>query len=268
MRKIGVLMMFLAVPAMAGAGPREFTLNVEAELNAAGLMQHLLPRFTLKTGRRGHIVTTGGDALLEKAGTVEKNGVPERNGVPNKGGAPDKGGEARPAMARGPTVWTLRLTGENPAAARFADWLLSDTGQNSLSAFTPKQGAPFTPAHIKVAAKEIVFEGDVDLGKRLALLHCGRCHRVAADGTGIGIGSTPSFMALRALNDWADRFGAFYARNPHPSFMQIEGVSPPFDPAFPPVIVPVRITRHEMEAIQAYASRLAPANLGSAVITK
>tara|TARA_R110002110_G_scaffold287407_2_gene501731 strand:- start:10948 stop:11718 length:771 start_codon:yes stop_codon:yes gene_type:complete len=239
MRRIWVLMMFLAFPVNAQVEPREFSLNVGAEMKAAGLMQYLLPRFALKTGRRARIVDAGGDALLEKDGT------------------------GRPAMARGDSVWTLRLGSENPAAARFADWLLSDIGQNSLGRFTPETGAPFTPASIKIAVQEFVFEGDVDIGKRAALLNCGRCHRVAPDGTGIGIGSTPSFMALRALSDWAERFRNFPDRNPHPSFMQIEDISPAFDPAFPPSIIPVVISLQEMQAIQAYVSGLAPADLGA-----
>jgi len=237
-------MICVAFPAVAQEEPRAFTLTVEADLNRSGLMQYLLPRFALKTGRRGQITDAGGDALLEK------------------------GGQGRPALARAGDIWTLRLSGDNPAAARFSDWLLSDIGQNSLSGFTPADGIPFTEVKVNIAVQEVVFEGDTELGLRASLLHCGRCHRVTVDGNAIGIGSTPSFMALRALPDWADRFGAFFALNPHPSFMQIEGISPPFDPAFPPPIIPVKITFEEMEAIQAYASRLPPANLGAEVVAK
>lgn len=244
MRAVLVLMIGLAAPAFGQEEQRQFTLGVGADLKAAGIVQYLLPRFALKTGRRGQIVDEGGEAVLEKDG------------------------EGSPALTRGPDVWTLRLTADNPAAARFADWLLSDIGQNSLGGFVPQSGAPFEPAQIEAAVQEVAFEGDVELGLRASLLHCGRCHRVTPDGTGIGIGSTPSFMALRALPDWADRFGAFFALNPHPSFMQIKDLSPPFDPAFPPALIPVEITLHEMEAIQAYASRLAPADLGGAVVAK
>ena len=65
--------------------------------------------------------------------------------------------------------------------------------------------------------------GLVAEGQRLALHHCGRCHVVNDTNRYGGIGSTPSFAALRALPQADDRFAAFWTFNPHPAFMQVEG---------------------------------------------
>ena len=115
---------------------------------------------------------------------------------------------------------------------------------------------------------EEVFEGDPARGRRLADAHCGRCH-VTSPGRGArSIGSTPSFAALRALPDWAERFMAFYALNPHPAIMQVEGITPPFDPNRPPPIVPIEITAEEAEHIQAYAATVQAADLGAPVAAR
>ena len=52
-----------------------------------------------------------------------------------------------------------------------------------------------------------------------------RIRRIAPGMTGMTLGSTPSFPALKTLPDWFDRFTAFYALNPHPSFLLVEGIS-------------------------------------------
>ena len=62
-------------------------------------------------------------------------------------------------------------------------------------------------------------------GEKLTLLHCGRCHVVSERNRFGGIGSTPSFAALRGAADWEERFRAFYALNPHPAFTQIPDVT-------------------------------------------
>lgn len=231
---------------VAGASAEEersFRLAVAAELEASGLTAYLLPRFSLKTGRRVELVTAGADLRID---TDARPG-------------------AVPLMARGESVFVLTLETGNPAAAMFADWIGSEIGQTAIAAFRPEDGPAYTAVPQVEAAAEIEFTGDAELGARLAEAHCGRCHRVRADRSGFGIGSTPSFRALRALDDWAERFLAFYALNPHPSFMRLAGISPPFDPARPPPIVPIELTVADAEAIRAYAAGLEPADLGAPV---
>jgi hypothetical protein len=80
-----------------------------------------------------------------------------------------------------------------------------------------------------------------------------------------GIGSTPSFAALRALPQADDKFAAFWTFNPHPAFMQVEGQTKPFDAAHPPSAAPVILTQQEAEAIAAYAATIPPLDLGAPV---
>jgi hypothetical protein len=231
----------LAMPARAQEEARSFRLFADEELMQSGLLAHILPRFTLKTGRR-----------------VDKSdGPPDMrlHLVP----------EGREVFARGQKTWRVQLLDNNSAANRFADWMLSEIGQNTIASFSPTDGPAFTAVPQAEAADTAGFEGDAALGGKVAALHCGRCHRVVVGSRRMSIGSTPSFMALRAMPDWIERFSSFYARNPHPSFMQITGLSPDFDPAHPPAIHPVTLSLQEVEALQAYVSAMAPADLGAPV---
>ncbi len=80
-----------------------------------------------------------------------------------------------------------------------------------------------------------------------------------------GIGSTPSFGALRALGNWRERFETFFARNPHPAIVQLEGVTPPFAAATPPPMAPVVITRAQFDDILSFVEALTPADLGAPI---
>lgn len=102
-------------------------------------------------------------------------------------------------------------------------------------------------------------------GEKLAYLNCGRCHVIGERNRMGGIGSTPSFASLRADADWEERMRAFYTLNPHPAFSQVDGVTPPFDPARPSPIHPLRLTRQEIEVIIDYARTVAPKDLGAPV---
>lgn len=244
LRRLLILAVFIVAcqpPASAQDAAREFTLSVAPELDESGLIAHLLPRFALKTQRRAAIGNDGADATL----------------------GPGAGGTA--VFARNGTVYRLRLHGANDAAKRFADWLGSEAGRQTVAAFAPTSGSAFLPAAQGAGAAETDFEGDPVLGRQVAEAHCGRCHRIAPDLRDMTLGSTPSFAAVRALPDWSERLGAFYALNPHPAFMLVEGVSPPFDPARPPPIVPVTLGLDEVAAVQAYVATLPAADLGAEV---
>ena len=65
----------------------------------------------------------------------------------------------------------------------------------------------------------------VDRGREIVRQHCTRCHVVPDMNPYGGIGSTPSFSAMKWLEDWARRFEIFYILPPHPSLVRIEGVS-------------------------------------------
>lgn len=213
-------------------------LAAPAELAASGLLQHILPRFSLKTGLR---VSHRDDGQMQLA--------PEPPGTP--------------VFARETTVYHLR-SGDSAGETRFRDWLLSEIGRRTVESFAPADGPPFrtdlAPARAETAPQ---FTGDAGLGAQLALTHCGRCHVVGPQNRMAGLGSTPSFAVLRALPDWSDRFQAFFALNPHPAFTQVEGVTPPFAPERPSPIVPVQITLAELDAILAFVAATGPADLGA-----
>lgn len=222
------------------AEDRQFRLRADPELDQSGLLRFILPRFALKTGRRAELVADGADLVF----AVLPDGTP--------------------VMARGDRVFSVRLDSGNAAAQRFHDWLLSDVGRNTILDFQPEDGPRFARVTIAEKAEEVVFEGDVSLGAEVAGKHCTRCHRIAPDDRST-IGSTPSFMALRALPDWDERFMAFFALNPHPSFLRVQDVSPDFDPERPPAIVPVLVTLQEVDALLAYVSTVEPADLGEEI---
>lgn len=246
MRHLVALALILsgALPGRAEEA-RDFGLFAAPEIATSGLLDYIVPRFTLKTGRRVRLVEAGADARL---------------------GPADGSGQA--VMARAGVTYALTLDSDNPAARRFADWLGSGIGQTTLAAFAPGEGPPFEGVAKAAEVAEVSFAGDAALGRTVAETHCARCHRVAPEATGIGIGSTPSFAALKALPDWAERFGAFPALNPHPAFLRVEGLSPPFDPARPPPIVPVTLSMDEVAAVQAYVAGLEAADLGGEIVNR
>lgn len=222
------------------AEDRQFRLHADPELETSGLLRFILPRFSLKTGRRAELVAGDADLVFAEL--------------------PD----GTPVMARGPRVFSALLHGDNPAAQRFYDWLLSDVGQATILDFEPETGPRFAKVIIAEKAEDVVFEGDVTLGAAVAGKHCTRCHRIAP-GDRSSIGSTPSFMALRALPDWDERFMSFFALNPHPSFLRVQDVSPDFAPERPPAIEPVLVTLDEVDALLAYVSTVEPADLGDEI---
>ena len=107
--------------------------------------------------------------------------------------------------------------------------------------------------------------GDFAPGEKLTLVHCGRCHVINERNKYGGIGSTPSFAALRTLEDWEDRMRGFYALAPHPAFTQIEGITEPFPPNRPSPIHPVALTEAEIEVITEYTRTIPPKDLGNEV---
>ena len=135
-----------------------------------------------------------------------------------------------------------------------------------MEGFKPDGGQIYTTALSAVVTEAPeVFDGDTANGSKLALVHCGRCHVVDERNRMGGIGSTPSFAALRGRPNWSDLFRAFFVHNPHPSFTQVTGVTEPFDPNRQIHVAPVEITLEEIEAILAFVATLEPKKLGRPV---
>ena len=224
---------------------QDVTLAAPQTLRDTGLFQYVLPRFSLKTGVRVGLVDDPADADLVLS----------------------PGGDGRAVFTGPGATWHLTpATKSDGDAARFADWLTSEIGRRTIASYTAGGAAPFAPpAQTTAEVAQPSFEGDATRGKELSRYLCGRCHVVRRDKTMGGIGSTPSFFVLRGMADWDTRFQTFYALNPHPSFTQVAGVTPPFHKERPSPIVPVEMTLDDLQAILAYVSGLAPADLGAPI---
>lgn len=225
----------LSLPASAQDG---LGLEAPQAVSDSGLLKHLLPRFSLKTGIRVTAAAQGDMVLSES-------------------------GQGVPVMQRGDTVYVLSI-GDDARQQRFQDWLTSEIGIRTIESFVPAEGNPFTaPLPVLAEETELIFEGDPEAGAVLSLTHCGRCHVIGPQNAMNSIGSTPSFAVLRAMRDWDNKFLSFYVLRPHGVFTQIDGLTEPFDPAVPPPIAPVRITPEDLDAILAYVAQVEPADLGA-----
>lgn len=233
-----LLCLSLTLSATPSGAQDAIGLASPTEVSNSGLLQHILPRFSLKTGIR---VISDAEGIMSLT----------------------TGAEGDPVFARGEIVYHLRIQ-DDPKQARFRDWLLSDIGKRTIESFAPDQGPPFS-ASFEVASAEAsdVIEGNTALGEALSMTHCGRCHVIGPQNRLNGLGSTPSFAVLRTLPDWDERFQAFFALNPHPAFTQIEGLTPPFDPSRPSPIHPVEMTLDDLDAILAFVSVISAADLGA-----
>lgn len=261
--RVGLTMVGLAAWAMAAAltttaraedAPRILRAAVDADLAESGLIEWLAPRFRFKTRIR-----IDADAPPEAADLL----------LVRSDAAAAADGPATPIASRADALYVAVVRADDaPAetyAKRLVGWLISDAGKRAITRFAPESGPAFTEPSGRVARREEAPQGDATLGERLALQHCGRCHVISEKNKYGGIGSTPSFPALRSLSDYRDKFDAFWTLNPHPSFTQVAGITEPFDPARPPHIAPVELTLEEVEAITAYVVGIPPKNLGASV---
>lgn len=236
MWKNGFLIFWLsATPALSQ--DKSFDLQAPEVLFESGLLKHLLPRFSLKTGIR--IQTT--DTVAEAA----------------------FGPEGVAVFRQGDTVWHFTHSG-SPDTRAFEDWLRSDVGKRTIEAFAP-DGEPVFSAEIteEQQTTTAILSGDIVLGQELSLFHCGRCHVVNNSNRMKAIGSSPSFALMRGFADWQERFETFFMRKPHPAFTQITDVTEPFAQHLPSPIAPVEITMTELDAITAFVSTIPAADLGA-----
>ncbi|SDK56925.1 c-type cytochrome [Aliiruegeria lutimaris] len=226
------------------AEERRLFMAAPSELVETGFLKHLLPRFSLKNSIPITLVAPGEPAQATFA--------PE--------------GDV-PVFAQEESLWFVALSpeaGDNPHLRKFLDWLGSDAGTRAIEGFA---GPPVfsAAAVIQVGAEAEEISGDLARGAELSLRHCGRCHVIGPQNAMNGVGSTPSFAVLRTLENWHDRFTAFYALKPHPSFTQVEEITPPFPAGLQPTLAPVELTLDELADITAYAASLSPANLGAPI---
>ncbi len=241
--------------AFAGSLPvqaAEVRLSAPAAMAETGFFGYLLPRFWVRSQIDVRLVGEDEDAPLRIAPAP----------------APDQpGGERRPLMSDDRQTYDLLLAPDAAEPARkFFDWAISPAGQRAITGFERAGSQVFFPPTAGVVAQpKVAAAGAVEEGERLALHHCGRCHVINDKNRFGGIGSTPSFGALRALPSANERFAAFWTLNPHPAFMQVEGQTTPFDPAHPPSAAPVILTQQEAEAIAAFAASIPPLDLGAPV---
>ena len=227
---------------MATAAHADLTLRMPQEMIAEGFDKQILPRFKFKHRIAVTPVTEGdADMVFGEDGNRVFQII---------GGAPVR----------------LDIRTENPEAKTFLDWLRSAPGKAAIEGFKSGGAQVYTTEQAAVVVETTeTFDGDKETGSRLALVHCGRCHVVDERNRMGGIGSTPSFAALRGRENWSDLFRAFWAHNPHPSFTQVEDVTEPFDPNRALHVAPVEITMDEIEAITAFVATLKPKELGKPV---
>jgi len=248
---IAVFAVFVTLSQNVQAQQTNPTLAADPMLIDSGFLKFLLPRFSLKTSVRIN---------LRPLGETQNPDMVLRRNRPADG-------TGKPALRMGELVFYISGVNPGPNAQRFVDWLLSDIGQRTIAQFTPESGAGYVgAANEQVAAPVVVLSGNAANGEKLSFDKCGRCHVIGPRNRLKGIGSTPSFALLRSLDDWLLRFNEFYVRIPHPSFSQVTGVTPPFDPGRPPPISPLRLSMQDLDDIIAYTNTIEPADLGAPLV--
>ncbi|MEM1428951.1 MAG: hypothetical protein AAGG09_05805 [Pseudomonadota bacterium] len=248
MRRLASLCAALILAALPVAGQeRSLTLSAPAAMADSGFLKHLLPRFSLKHGIRITLVAPGAAADLALSAGAE---------------------DGRPAFDGDGVTYRLVASGSGVPdyVETFASWLGSQAGQAAVAGFLIDGTAPYgPPSRQETAVAAVTYDGDAANGAKLSLGLCGRCHVVGDVNRMSGIGSTPSFGVLRTLQDWEDRFVAFYVLKPHAAFTQVADVTAPFAPETPSPIAPIEMTLDELDHIVAYVAQIPPADLGAPV---
>ena len=97
----------------------------------------------------------------------------------------------------------------------------------------------------------------IEKGHEIVRQHCTRCHVVPNMNPYGGIGSTPSFAALKWLSDWEHRFEVFYTLPPHPALVKISGLSEERVASLPAFVAEIELQIDDVEAILAFVRTLA-----------
>ena len=250
MAVFAMIALFLPFTRPAGAESPDLTLAAPPELAETGLPKHLFPRFRFKSRIRL--------ALAKPGETADMALAPEPPGVP-----------VFTERATGRT-WYLRLPPEGAPvrdkAEAFLAWLQSKPGRAAIAAFPPGSEPLFAPAKAVAAVEKAPeFKGDPLRGHEIARRHCMRCHVVDSESPYAGIGSTPSFAAMRSFPDWQDTFAAFWAANPHRAVVTVEDMSEEKDPERPLHVAPVLLTQKDLDDLMAYVATIKPKDLGKPI---
>jgi mono/diheme cytochrome c family protein len=236
--------------AQAYADDAIMRVRMTDEMLAAGFDKHILPRFKFKH----RIVLTAVDASDDCEIALVVDG---------------SDGAQVFATADGRAVRLVTVSdasGVAETAGTFRQWLTSTPGKSAVTGFAPDGVAMFTTETVAAVAKTTAsVDGDVALGSDLAIRHCGRCHVVDDRNRMGGIGSTPSFAALRGRSNWSDLFLKYWTENPHPSFTHIAGLTEPFTSNRPTHVQPVELTIDDVEAITAFVGTLDALDLGAPI---
>ena len=96
----------------------------------------------------------------------------------------------------------------------------------------------------------------IEKGREVVRQHCTRCHVVPNMNPYGGIGSTPSFAALKWLSDWEQRFEVFYTLPPHPALVSIQGVSEERSASLPVFVAEIELQIDDVDAILSFVRTL------------
>ena len=99
-------------------------------------------------------------------------------------------------------------------------------------------------------------DGLIEKGREIVRQHCTRCHVVPNMNPYGGIGSTPSFAALKWLSDWEQRFEVFYTLPPHPALVSIQGVSEERSLSLPVFVAEIELQIDDVDAILSFVRTL------------
>ena len=99
-------------------------------------------------------------------------------------------------------------------------------------------------------------DGLIEKGREIVRQHCTRCHVVPNMNPYGGIGSTPSFAALKWLSDWEHRFEVFYTLPPHPALVNILGVSEERSASLPVFVAEIELQIDDVDAILSFVRTL------------
>jgi mono/diheme cytochrome c family protein len=106
------------------------------------------------------------------------------------------------------------------------------------------------------SAGAAVLAADSEAGKQIARQHCTRCHVVGDMNKYGGIGSTPSFGAIKTMADWKERFEVFFSLPPHPAVVTVEGVTEDRPEGLPAFVKPITLSVDEVENLLAFIDQL------------
>jgi hypothetical protein len=143
MRIFGSLCTFALILHLAagkGKAAEDLRLSAPQNLVDSGLLQYVLPRFSLKTGVRVEVVPE--DAQADLMLTSQ---------------------DAGKAVFKGPnTMWSLMVLTDSEGASRLEAWLGGDIGKRTITSFQVDGSAPFSlPETQKDKVVAVSFDGEL-----------------------------------------------------------------------------------------------------------